>query len=115
MSGKCCKGYTYRCDKCNRKFCISCQSSHDLDGNEYCYNCYYMIRGQREEHDEEEVNDLKERIEELEGRIGYWIGAHDDARDGMRNEVIELIKKQPQQIDRDRLVELVEKELGRGW
>ena len=86
-----------------------------MNGNEYCYTCYYMIRGQRNEHDEEATKGLKERIQSLEKSIDYWMNTYDDIKDEIRNGIIELIKKQPQQIDRDQFIQLVEKELKRYW
>ena len=58
----CCKGYTYKCERCKQKFCNKCQASVD---DSHCSDCYYYLRGLKAESSSEKKTSRKSVIREV--------------------------------------------------
>jgi len=65
----CCDEYTYKCDKCRKKFCISCQRAVNYKGIQICSECYYRCKGLDADKEETQIKDQKEKIKRLESEI----------------------------------------------
>lgn len=103
----CCKGHTYKCHRCREKFCERCQRGDEYKGDDYCYSCYYIVKGQDASNDESRTAELEREVENLRDQLD------DSLRDGASyrlKKILELLEAKPPQIDRDELVrELKEK------
>lgn len=113
----CCKGHTYRCDRCEEKFCERCQSSREHNNLEYCYTCYYIVKGH---DDEQEQNKRGTEVKKLTAELEH---AHllnacrykDGLGDGF-DMIRTLLKEMADPINREELIKkLDECEKERGW
>lgn len=109
----CCKGGTYKCDKCRGKFCNRCQSSRDYGDQELCYDCYYKVLGQDAENTNKEDRRKDEMIAELKEALESSRDENDKrfhhGRESAFTEAKEYLESQPEPLDKNKMLSDLQK------
>ena len=100
----CCKGHTYKCDRCRQKFCERCQRSDEYKGREYCSTCYYTVKGQDASDDDDKLKELERQVESLQSELDCSRNDWSDGASYRLSQILDLLATQPDKIDRNELI-----------